>query len=311
MAGPVYLVINPAARNGRARHSLPAVLGVLATAGTTVRVCESTSLEHAAGAAAEAAGRNETVVAAGGDGLVGALAAALARTQGRLGIIPAGRGNDFARMLGIPADPAAAARLLLASPPRPVDLIGVRAGDGPEQVVAGSVYLGIVAEGGEILNRSRRARGRAAYQLAGLRALLAWEPARFTVDPGPDGEGSQEFGGFCAVAANSGYLAAGTPAAPDADVTDGLLDIITVHDGPRRSFVRVMREAAKGTHLRLRQVGASRAASVTMLADRPMRAGADGETLRRAAPLPAGTPLRIRALPAALNVIRPAARTRA
>ncbi|MBO0772358.1 MAG: diacylglycerol kinase family lipid kinase [Actinobacteria bacterium] len=308
MTGPVCLVVNPAARNGRARHALPAVLDVLASAGTEVRVRESTSLEHAAGIAAEAAGRGETVVAVGGDGLVGTLAAALARAEGRLGIIPAGRGNDFARMLGIPAGPAAAAQVLPASAPRPVDLIGVRAGDGQEQVVAGSVYLGIVAEGGELLNRSRLARGRAAYQLAGLRALLAWEPARFTVEGVPAAGGRLEFGGFCVVAANSGYLAAGTPAAPDADVTDGLLDIITVHEGPRRSFVRVMQRAAKGTHLDLRQVSAERAASVTVLADRPMRAGADGETLACAAPLPAGTPLRIRALPAALNVIRPAGR---
>jgi YegS/Rv2252/BmrU family lipid kinase len=305
MSGPLCLVLNPVAGHGRALRYLPAALDEIAEQEAGVRLCESSSLGHAAEAAAEAAARGETVVAVGGDGLVGALAGALAGTGGVLGIIPAGRGNDFARMLGIPAEPGAAARVIRSGGAQQVDLIGVRAGDAPEVTVAGSVYLGIVSEGGEIVNRTRWLRGQLAYQLAGLRALLGWQQARFTVDPGPADGGPREFAGYCVVAANSGYLAAGTNAAPAADVTDGLLDIITVDDGRKLSFVQVMLRAAKGSHLALDQVAAARAASVTVQADRPMPAAADGETLASADPLPAGVPLRIRALPGALQVIRP------
>jgi len=302
MTGDAYcLVLNPGAR-GRGRRCLPAVLGPLAAAGAGVRVAECASLAHAAAVAAEAAGKGEIVVAVGGDGTVGALAAAVSAAGGVLGIVPAGRGNDFARMLGIPGDPARAAAVLLRGGHRAVDLIGVAAGDGPEQLVAGSVYLGIPSEGARLAATSRIPPGGLGYQVAGLRALLAWEPTTFTVDTGGDAEAGARFTGFCVVVANSGYFAGGTHAAPTADIGDGLLDVITVREGSKLSFVRVMLLASRGKHTRLGQVGMAQAARVTVSADRDMLAGADGEPLPCASPLAAGTPLRIRAIPGALRV---------
>src|SRR5215472_13602029 len=304
VTGDTYcLVVNPAACHGRGIRRLPAVLGPLSAAGGTIRVEESSSLDQAATLAAEAAGRGDIVVAVGGDGTVGRMAAAVAAAGGVLGIIPAGRGNDFARMLGIPADPARAAAVLLRGGHREVDLIGVRAGDGPEQVVAGSVYLGIPSEGARIAAASRLPPGGLAYQIAGLRALLAWQPASFTVSKENDAPaGGTSFPGFGVVVANSAYFAGGTPAAPDADVTDGLLDVVTVSDGSKLSFVRVMLLASRGKHTGLAQVGVTRAASVTVSADRAMLAGADGEPLPFASPLATGVPLGIRALRGLLRV---------
>jgi diacylglycerol kinase (ATP) len=320
------LVVNPAAGGGRCERQLPEALGVLAADGAAVRVCPTTSLGHAVGLAEQATARQETVVAVGGDGLVGTLAGAVSRAGGVLGIIPAGRGNDFACMLGIPPRPAAAARALLGGEPRAVDLIGVQSGDGPEDVVAGSVYLGIPSVGGEIANRSRWVRGPVGYQLAGVRALLGWRPTTFTVDPGPVDPGPVDpgpvdprvvgpeaaawpavsFPGFCVVVANSVYLAAGRQVAPDADVSDGLLDVIMVRQGTKLSFVTAMLRAGRGTHVLMDEVTTELAACVTVTADRAMPAAADGETLASACPLPAGSPLRVRALPGALRVIAPA-----
>ena len=246
--------------------------------------------------------RDEIVVAVGGDGMVGRMAAAVAAADGVLGIIPAGRGNDFARMLGIPADPARAAAVLLRGGHRAVDLIGVRAGDGPEQVVAGSVYLGIPSEGARIAAASRLPASGLAYRIAG-RGPAGLAAGQFTVGTQAGAPAGGAFGGFCVVAANSAYFAGGTPAAPDADVTDGLLDVITVGDGSKLSFVRVMLLASRGRHTRLAQVGITRAASVTVSADRAMLAGADGEPLPCASPLAAGVPLGIRALRGALRVV--------
>jgi len=293
-------VVNPAACRGRGIRRLPAVLGPISVTGASVRVEESSSLGHAATVAAEAAGRGETVVAVGGDGMVGAMAAAVSAADGVLGIIPAGRGNDFARMLGIPADPGRAAAALLRRGFRTVDLIGVAAGDGPEQVVAGSVYLGIPSEGAEIAAASRMPGG-LGYQMAGLRALLAWPRTAFTVDTESAAPGAA-FTGYCVVVANSGYFAGGMHAAPDADISDGLLDVITVREGSKLSFIQVMVLASRGKHTRLEQVGTAQAATVTVRTDRDLRAGADGEPLPCASPLAAGTPLRIRAIPGALRV---------
>jgi diacylglycerol kinase family enzyme len=295
---------------------LPEVLDVLAARSARVRVCQTAGLAHAADLARQAGQRGETVVAVGGDGLVGALAGPVSAAGGVLGIIPAGRGNDFARTLGITAGPGAAAAALLAGHTQAVDLIGVQAGDDPELVVAGSVYLGVPSEGGEIVNRSWWAAGPAGYQLAGFRALLRWQHTTFTVGStlasppagGPGPVTAASFPGFAVVVANSAYLAAGRRAAPAADVGDGLLDVIMVRHGGKLSFARVMIAAGRGTHVRLPQVSTHQAACVTVSADRPVPAAADGETLAFASPLRPGSPLRIRALPGALRVIAPAGR---
>ena len=316
MTRPLCLVINPSARNGRVLRDLPVIAGVLTTAGATFRLCESTSLEHAKALATQGAAQGEAVVAVGGDGLTGALAGAVAAAGagGVLGLIPAGRGNDTARMLGIPADPAGAARNLLAGRARPVDLIGVRAADGAEAIVAGSVYLGVPSEGGEIANASRLTRGPAGYLLAGLRALVAWQPATFTVrvdgkaaaGTAVTGSAAGEMPGFCVVVANSAYLAAGKKAAPAADMTDGLLNVIMVRRARKVTFAWVMLKAGQGTHVQLSQVTTDQGASVSVTVDRAMPAAADGETLPFASPLAAGTTLHIRVLPAAVAVIAPA-----
>jgi diacylglycerol kinase (ATP) len=307
MTGTWCLVVNPSAGNGRGTRALPAVLSTLARGPGGpggIRVCQTTSLGDAAQNAVDAAGRGETVVAVGGDGLVGTLAAAVGSVGAPLGIIPAGNGNDFARMLGIPSAPQEAAQALLAGDRRTVDLIGVRAGDALEQVVAGSVYLGVPADGGELAGRSRLP-GTARYKIAGVRALAGWRPATFTVRTGDRTGEAPLVAGFAVVVANSAYFGAGLKAAPAADLSDGLLDVVTVGHGRKLSFLRVMLAAGRGTHTRLSLVGTTRAASVTVTADRPVTAGADGEALAHASPLPPGAPLRIRVIPGALEVVSP------
>jgi diacylglycerol kinase (ATP) len=111
--------------------------------------------------------------------------------------------------------------------------------------------------------------------------------------------------GFCVVVANSAYLAAGKKAAPAADMTDGLLDVIMVRQARKLTFARIMLKASNGTHVRLSKVITDRGVSVSLSADRDMPAAADGETLPFASPLAAATELHIRALPAAVHVITP------
>ena len=123
------LVVNPAAGGGRAERLLPVVSQVLSETGVRYEVCPCTSLEHARELAVAAVGRGQAAVAVGGDGLVGALAGTVAGAGGVFGIIPSGRGNDFARTLGVPFTPGAAAQVIASGQERPVDLIAVgRAG---------------------------------------------------------------------------------------------------------------------------------------------------------------------------------------
>lgn len=315
MRGSLCLIVNPVAGGGRSLRALPAVTAELTAAGMSWQVTESRSLEHAASLAAGAARTGQVAVAVGGDGMAGALAGAVAGAGGVFGIIPAGRGNDLARVLGIPSAPAAAARVLAAGHTRKADLIGVSIPGQPERAVAGSVYAGIPSVAGELANSAHWLRGAVSYPVAALRALAAWQPVRFrlvtdpaaaTGEPGPAGRPDLDYAGFAVVIANSAYFGAGMMVAPPARIDDGVLDIVTMRAGPRLAFVRALLKIRDGSHVTLPQIGLARAVSVTLTMDADLPAAADGEPLPGARPLPAGTPVAIRALPGALTALVPA-----
>jgi YegS/Rv2252/BmrU family lipid kinase len=303
MNGPFCLVVNPAAGRGRSQRALSAATASLDAAGATYQVSESSSLEHARELAAKAAALGHVIVAVGGDGTAGPLAGVAAGAGERFGIIPAGNGNDFARVLGIPFDAAAAGQALITGRERQVDLIAVSAPGHDEIIVAGSVYAGVPSVAGEIANRTRWLRGPAVYPAAALRALAGWAPAAFRVEV--DGR-ERKFAGYAVVVANSAYFGAGMKVAPPAELDDGLLDVLVMRHAPRLAFLRVLLRIRSGTHLGLPQVSHERCREVTVTVDRDLPAAADGDTLPCAAPLRAGTPLRICVWPGALRVLVPA-----
>jgi diacylglycerol kinase (ATP) len=319
MADLFCLVVNPAAAGGRALRLLPEVTAALDAAGTAYQVTTSSSLSQAREVAASAGQLGHNVVAVGGDGLVSALAGVIAATgtvpgtaetvERCLGIIPAGRGNDLARMLGIPRDPARAAHVLAVGQSRLVDLLSVAAPGHPEMIATGSVYLGIPAVAGELANQMRWLRGPAAYRVAALRALAGWTPSQFLAEvTRRTGPASVRFTGYAIVVANSAYFGGGMRIAPTAEIDDGELDMVTLRDAPKLTFLRALAKVRNGSHVALPQVGLDRGTEVTITADRDMPAGADGEALPGAIPLRAGTPLRIRVLPKAMRVLAPTIR---
>jgi diacylglycerol kinase (ATP) len=295
------LVVNPAAGGGRAVRLLPEVRGVLNAAGVPHEVHASASLEHARELAVAAAARGDVTVAFGGDGMVGALAGTVAAANGVFGIIPAGRGNDFARTLGIPFEAGAAARRLTGGSPRNVDLIGVGRPGAAEQVVAGSVYLGIPAVAAEIAVRAKMPPGELAYPVAALRAVAGWRTTTFRLEL--DSGETQEFAGGAVVVANSRYFGAGMMVAPQADPGDGVLDVVFIGGTSKIAMIRALTKIKKGTHVSMTPVGTARAREVTVTVGRAMPGGADGEALPCARPLDGGSPLRIRVLPGALQMI--------
>jgi diacylglycerol kinase (ATP) len=310
--GRFCLVVNPQAGRGRSLRVLPEVTAVLEAAGAGYQVSRSVSLRDAASIAARAAGMGHVVVAVGGDGLAGALSGVAAAAGARYGIIPAGNGNDLARVLGIPAEPAAAARVLTAGRERRVDLIGVATPGQPEKIVACSVYVGIPSVAGEIANRTRWLRGPVVYPAAALRALAGWRPTAFRVEisrsdrAGESGALVRDFAGYAVVVANAAYFGAGMRVAPPARLDDGLLDVVTMRHGPRLAFLRTLARVRDGSHTGLAQISLDRGTEVTLTVGRDLPAAADGETLPFASPLHPATPLHIRAIPRTLRVLVPA-----
>lgn len=288
-------VVNPAAGGSQATAALLPLARLLREAGAHVEVEYSRGLEHAQEVAQRAGESGRVVLGVGGDGMVGCVGGALAGTDALFGLVPAGRGNDFARALGLPSAPADLAELLLHGGPRPVDAIEVESAVHQRTAVLGSVYAGVDAVANRHANNSRLLRGAVSYYVGGLRAVLTWRPAvyRITVDGQP-----YERRGYTVVAANSGFYGFGLRIAPGARVDDGMLDIVVIHDVPRPLFFTVMNELKSGTHIKRPQVEILRGREVHIEASRDLPYGADGE-------VGAELPVTARVLPGALNILAP------
>jgi YegS/Rv2252/BmrU family lipid kinase len=293
-ASPRYaLVVNPAAGGGRARRLLPTAERALASRGLSTRTVISESLDHAVDAARRAAGGGEITLVMSGDGLIGQIAGALAGTGAVLGIIPGGRGNDLARVLGIPQDPEGAADVVAAGAAREIDV-----GEVNGRRFVGIASCGFDSEANRLANEARFVRGNLVYLYAALRALAAWKPARFEL--GLDGE-RVEFSGYSVGACNNKAYGGGMYAAPAAELDDGMLDVVWCRDAPKRRFLfTLLPRVFKGTHVELPEVTVERAREVEIAADRPFAVYADGDRL-------CDLPARVRLLPGALRVIAPPA----
>jgi YegS/Rv2252/BmrU family lipid kinase len=286
------LLVNPHAAGGRPLRLLPRVEARLRELGLEFRVQRTDSLLHGCELAREAAARGEVPVTLSGDGLIGAVAGALRDIPDAvLGVLPGGRGNDFARMIGLPLDPVAACDVLAHGREAPVDL---GAADG--RTFLGIASLGFDSDANRIANAAPPQLGRLVYVYGALRALAAWKPARFTVEV--DGART-EFTGWSVAAANSGFYGGGMRLAPHARLDDGALDVILVSDCSKLRCALTLPKVFRGAHIHEPNVTELRGAEVRVSADRPFTVYADGDPIGK-------LPIVMRAVPAALKVLLPA-----
>ncbi|HEY5816465.1 MAG TPA: diacylglycerol kinase family protein [Solirubrobacterales bacterium] len=287
---PLALLVNPSSAHGRTLKLLPQLEAELDAARVAFRVERTKGLEDGVERALRAAEAGEVPVVLSGDGLIGAVGGALAGSETPLGIVPGGRGNDLARVLGIPAEPEAAAAMLVAGETRRIDV-----GEVNGRRFLGVVSVGFDSEANRLANETGWLRGNLVYAYAGVRMLLGWKPARFTVRVG---ERRERFTGYSVSVANSKAFGGGMFIAPDADLADGEFDVVTVGEVGRLRFLGNLPKVFKGTHIEEDEVSVFRASRLELSASRPFPVYADGEHLT-------DLPATLRVLPRALSVIVP------
>jgi YegS/Rv2252/BmrU family lipid kinase len=219
------------------------------------------------------------------------VAGALKHSEGVLGVLPGGRGNDFARALGIPLDPKQACAVLAGAVIRKLDL-----GEVNSRTFISIASCGFDSDANRIANETRLVRGNLVYAYGALRALAGWRPARFEIEL--DGGDAQTVVGYTIAAANSGAYGGGMLMAPDASLQDGLLDVVIVGHVPKLRFLRLLPTVFKGEHVHQPSVSVVRATQVQISADRPFTMYADGDPI-------AELPATVRVLPGAVRVIVP------
>jgi YegS/Rv2252/BmrU family lipid kinase len=292
VTAPIALLANPSAADGRSLKCLDIVRATLESRGAEYRMATPAGRDAARDTAREAGQRGETVVAVGGDGTIGLIAGALRDTPGRLAVIPAGRGNDFARVLKIPDDPAAAAALVLDGKETVVDVGDV---DGETFVCIAS--LGFDSDANRIANEAKLVKGNLVYLYAALRALAGWKHANFRVVI--DGE-LHEVRGWSVAVANSQAYGGGMYIAPKAELDDGQFDVVMGSESSKWAFLRDLPKVFNGSHADLPYVDMVRGKKVEISSDRPFEIYADGDPIGR-------TPATITVSPRSLKILVPAA----
>ena len=269
-------LVNPASGGGAAPEAVVPVARLLRDAGAGVEVTYSPGPHATRDLLSRAIDRGDVVVSVGGDGMLSSLAGAVSHADGTLAVVPAGRGNDFARMLGFPDDPAGQARVLLSGEGR-VDLLSW-SGGGVSRLVAGSVYAGVDARASEIVDRAHWLPKSLQYPYAAVRALATYRPGRYRLSV--DGV-EREYAAATVVVANSAYYGKGMRIAPAATVDDGLLDVVVIEAASRVGLMRALPTVFDGAHVSRDEVTVLTGKRVELCgrSRTPIPVGADGEPL--------------------------------
>jgi diacylglycerol kinase (ATP) len=292
------IILNPAA--GKARDVEDVVARLSRVPNGEIRI---SSKPGSAARFASAALRKgfDLVVAAGGDGTLNEVVNGIGENLGdaRLGLIPLGTGNDFARTLGVPDDIEAAIDLIVIGETREVDLVRVTSDEVRYFVnVSAGGFSGLVDE--KLTPKMKKTWGPLAYLRGAAAALSELRAYRTTL--ALDNSEGLTLDLYNVVVANGRYIAGGRMIAPEASIDDGLLDVVLIRQRPAPELALLAAQVAIGTHLSSDTIVFRRAAKVTVNSKPRMCFNVDGE-------LVSSEPARFEILPRALHFIAPRPQT--
>ena len=218
----------------------------------------------------------DLVLAAGGDGTINEVVNGLARSewQPRLGVIPIGTANDFARGLQLPESAEDALDVAIFGRPVAIDVAEVN-----HRCFINVSTGGFGAEATESAPReAKRKLGKLAYIVTGAKKLVDLKPtqARFVGDDGEIYKGKF----FFFAVGNARRTGGGTLVTPRADVVDNKLDVVIVPALPRLDFLALLPDLRAGTHLDSEDVLYLQTENLEVEAGTSLRVNADGEAMR-------------------------------
>ena len=263
---------------------------------------ETTEQDPGIGQTNEAVERGaDVVMACGGDGTVRHVGEALAGTGVALGLLPAGTGNLLARNLDMDLDDlAGATRTALTGDDRQVDVGRITVDEAKEEqvflVMAGMGFdAQIMAHAPEALNAKV---GPIAYTVSGVQHLKGRQArVRLAFDDEPEVHRRVR----TVVIGNCGKLLGGLVLMPDAEIDDGVLDVVSIAPQGFVGWVAVAGRVITRQRRGHRRVEHWRARAIAIAADRSEPAQLDGD------PIGEVRTLRVRVDPGALTVRVPAA----
>lgn len=297
----VILILNPvsgasmlAANEGEGEQYEERIVKALREQGIEPEVRHTTPEDPGRGLAKQAAEEGaKSIIAAGGDGTIHAVADGLIGTKGTLGIIPIGTMNNIARSLQIPEDIDEACKVIAAGKTQHIDVGKIN-----DQVfleVAGAgLEAALFPAAEEIKSKGWRSTLRGIIE--GLSKLFAFQPTRFRI--AFDERRSRSYSAVQVSICNTPYYGAHLRFAPDAVMDDGLLDVLIYKNFSKMEYLRHAFSISQGKRAFVPKITQRKVKSLRISTETPVEMHADGVSQ-------GVTPAIITVIPGALNAFVP------
>jgi diacylglycerol kinase (ATP) len=267
----ILVITNPLAGAGKTLRLLPRIGQWLSQSHHEFSFSTTRSIDEMRMEILKAPSRGiEALLLIGGDGTVHQALPAIAETKIPFGFLPCGRGNDFARNIGLPSTLRETCSLSSTPWFQNVDLPGINGS--PFISVA---YAGFDAEVNALANEGRGYfGGTLGYIVCVMRALKSFKPfeAEITVD-----EITWKERVMMVTVANAPFYGGGMKIAPDANMNDGLLNICIVKEISKLELLWQFPKVFKGTHIHHPRIMTKSGRRIRITSDEPRKIFADGE----------------------------------
>ena len=292
------VIVNPSSAGGSTAEAWPQIASDLRSQFGAFRVIFTKKRGDAAALAGDAARKGaKFIIACGGDGTVSEVANGILASgkDVELGILPSGTGGDFRRTLEIPSQSRAAARVLSQGRTVKIDVGRVSFLDhnGNEAM---RYFVGVASCGMSTKVIERVKAEKMSFAASLLQTAIRTEPTRLAVQLDDSHERHLVVLNLCV--ANARYFGGGMKIAPDAKLTDGKFDVVSVGDlGALKIFTSAPR-VYMGSHLSMPEVSHALARRVIVRAanrNSEVALEIDGE-------LPGKLPATFQIIPEALRV---------
>ncbi|NMD72737.1 diacylglycerol kinase family lipid kinase [Bacillus sp. DNRA2] len=305
----LHFIVNPQSKNGYGEHIWKVVKAELERRRVRYQIYFTQYPGHASAIAEEIAKGSigETVVVAvGGDGTIHEIINGIIHYSSiKLGIIPCGSGNDFARGYRIPNEPLLALKQIIEHEQKKreyIDIGKVRFNHGGKEIFfANNMGAGFDAEVASGANKSklkllfnRFSLGGLVYGLILIKKLFSFKCSR--IDINIDGEQYSFPSTWFITIANQPFYGGGMIIAPEAIATDGELNIVIVNQLSKIKLLAVFVSVFWGGHVKFKEVTLLSGKKISISSSHSLLVHADGEIC-------GNTPLELEVIPKALSII--------
>lgn len=288
----ILFIVNPAAGKSKASKLIPKITSHMENRKIHFKIINTEYPGHAKELASKAKEEGfDMVVAVGGDGTLYEVVNGGVGKDIKIGVIPAGTGNDLAKTLLIPRDTIGALDVIIAGKEKKIDLGKIN----------GHYFINVAGAGFDcdVLVETQKLKkylsGILAYIVGIFKALINYKPRKMELIL--DGKKLSEQVFLIAIA-NGKYYGGGMKVAPDADIQDGYFDICVVKHVSKLTVIKLLKTFVNGEHTKHPRVDTYKAKTIEIYSEKPFPVNADGE-------IAGSTPIKMECIPQILTVIVP------